>query len=139
MARLLTAQRRLFLFLITALFTMLIRLVMLPLGPASKVRAAAITYSDRGELKQVAVRFTKLHSQGRVFPAVRLGFVSPGSGTPYMLRVANFSPFVKVENLGVSPDLASSSLHSMNPMFFGCDGIPSDGTYGDGADGEGYC
>jgi hypothetical protein len=138
MTRLLTAQRRLFLFLVTALFTILIRIVLLPLG-GSKVHAAAITYSDRGELKQFAVRFTKLHSQARMLPAIRLGFVSPGSGTPYLLRIANFSPFVKVENLGVSPDFKSFSLHSIEPMFFcGSDGDGGDGDGGDG-DGDAEC
>ncbi|RSL18648.1 hypothetical protein EDE15_4240 [Edaphobacter aggregans] len=135
MAQLLKNQRRLLLLATTTLLTLLIRMVLVPLGSVNRVRAGSVVYSDRGRIKQVAFRFTKYRSPSGLIPSIRLGFSQNQNSTPYLLRVANFSPFLRLENLGAPSDLLGASpLHQVEPMLFQCD--DGDGSDGDGDDSE---
>ncbi len=112
MARFLTAQRRAFLVFSAILFTLLIRLVSFSVGNSFRAGRGAVTVTDRGPFKQVAIRVAKLHSSRGLSLPFKFGFMARPS-TNYMLRIANFVPFVMLENLGAAsllPELGVEML-----------------------------
>jgi hypothetical protein len=143
MVKLLNVQRRLFLFVVTILFTFLIRLVSFSFGGIHRKRGNQVTISNRGQFKQVAFRFTRRNSNGALRLPVTLAADPEIGGTSYLLRVSNFHPFVRVENLGLyaaTGTIAAASLvtnRGYEGMYFQCDG-DGDGD-GDGGDGDGGC
>jgi hypothetical protein len=136
MASLLNAQRRFLLLLVTAFFTLLVRLISFSMGTSLREHNGAVTYSDRGQLKQVVLRFTRQRSSSSFAIPLKAGIHLGEPGTPYLLRIANFSPYIRVENLDL---LASSSSLPHKPIYGdlflqSCgDGGGSDG----GSDGDG--
>lgn len=83
MAWLTSAQRRLGLVLAAIVFTLLIRLLSLFPGHGHDLRAgqAGFFISDKGPFKQAVLRIRRRKTQAS-----------------YLIRVANFSPFVTIEN-----------------------------------------
>jgi len=94
MARFINAQRRTLLVFATVFFTILIRLVSLSAGHSLRASRSGFVISDRGPFKQVAFR---------IRPSKR--------SAPYLLRIANFTPFVMLENLGFSAEMNALRPH----------------------------
>jgi hypothetical protein len=127
MANLLTVQRRILLFVTAAIFTAFIRLI--SAGSSLRDGRSALVVSDRGQMKQVALRVTRV--RGGILP-VTLGIHDATASTSYLLRIANSSPFIKIDNLSLHGN-ASLQVTSTPPVVADC----SDGD-GDG-DGDGLC
>jgi hypothetical protein len=140
MARLFNAQHRFFLFLAATIVTLFIRLISLSMGNNLRESHGAVVFSDRGQLKQVALRFTRRHNENGLAAPLRLGFRPGDPGTQYLLRIANFSPFVRIENLNLQPDINTlSCLPHQDAMMFQCGDSDGDGD-GDGGTGcDGSC
>lgn len=107
MARLLTALRRLFLFVTAVVVTFVIHLISLSVGQSVHEGRGAVIVSDRGTFKQVAFRISKIQSDSRLAFSLKLGFSGEGISTSYMVRITNFFPFIMLENLGVFADMSA--------------------------------
>lgn len=99
MARFIHAQRRVFLVFATVIFTLLIRLVSLSLGHSQQEGRKGFIVSDKGPFKQVSFRIAKSSAK------------SPSS---YLLRIANFYPFVMLESISQSSMRALESHLSLD-------------------------
>ena len=90
MARFISIPRRAAFVFIAIFFTLLIRIVSLShrvsfsLGHSPREGRCAFVQSDKGPFKQIA-----------------LGIHPPSASASYLLRIANFYPFVKLENIGL--------------------------------------
>ena len=93
MARLLTMQRRLFLFVTAVIFTFIIRIVSMSVGSSLREGRSSVIVSDRGQFKQVAFRISKLYSKSAMSQPFKLGFHEGEASISYLLRIANFFPF----------------------------------------------
>jgi hypothetical protein len=143
MAKLLTAQRRVFLFVGAVIFTFVIRLISFSFGHTLREGRSAIVLSDRGQFKQVAIRIAKLQSANALRLRYRLGLYDAGPSISYLLRIANFFPFIMLDNLDGFTDANVSSLNSGSDLLLlgqSCDGDASDGSDScTVCDGDGLC
>lgn len=85
MARFVNAQRRAVLVFATIICTFLIRLISVSAGHSQRGDHSNLFVSDKGSFKQAALM---VH----------------GPKASYLLRIANFFPFVSVENRGLRAD-----------------------------------
>lgn len=144
MARLLTIQRRLLLFVTAVIFTFIIRIISMSVGSSLREGRSSVIVSDRGHFKQVALRISKLNAKGILSQPFKLGFDDGEGSISYLLRIANFFPFVMVENLGLyEPGNPTARVPGIGMLVQsscdgGGDGGGDDGGDGDGSDG-GYC
>jgi hypothetical protein len=88
MARFINAQRRVVLVFATVIFTFLIRLISLSAGHNQREGRNSFFVSDKGPFKQASLMFH-----------------APKGTSAYLLRIANFFPFVMVENRGPQANL----------------------------------
>jgi hypothetical protein len=139
MARLLNAQRRAFIFVAAITFTLLIRLISFSVRSSStRFGRSGVVLSDRGSFKQVAFRIAKLHSKRALNFPFRLGFHDAEPSTSYLIRLANFYPFIMLENLGVYGDInaVTTALSYESMLCQSCGDSDGDGD-GGGGDGDG--
>lgn len=154
MVRFLKAQRHAAIFFAALIFTVVIRLVSMSFGHIGRHRGGNVVLSDRGRYKQVAFRITHLHERKALELPFRLGVYKTQPSTSYLLRIANFSPFITFENLDLYKDMSAfahlssprstafgmmtTSCSTSNPTGLGFgDGGGGGGGDGDGGDGDG--
>lgn len=140
MTRILNAQRRLFLVVTAVVITTFIRLISLSLGNHMREGRHAVVVSDRGRFKQVALRFARFDPSAAHILPIRLGVHTDSPNTAYLLRIANFAPFIRLEQLGVVAELTGLSSLATPDGILGqsCDG-DGDGDGGGDGDGDGCC
>lgn len=149
MAKFLSVQRRIILGLVTLFFTILIRLTSVSFGNNLHTTRNWLVVSDRGSLRQLAIRFSKQRSGLGRFMPFRMGWQNSLVATAYLLRIANFPPFIMLEDLDIyKSEILSQSAYQITPHTSSCDSdsdsdSDSDGDGGGcggcGGDGDGFC
>ncbi len=102
MARFINAQRRVVLVFATVIFTFLIRPISLSAGHSQRAGRNNLFVSDKGPFKQAALMFH-----------------APKGTNAYLLRIANFFPFVMVENRGPQANLKANIPHGRSHAALG--------------------
>ena len=95
MARFIVTQRRVFLVFFTLVFTCLIRLMSISMGNSLRDGRHAFSVTEKGPFKQATLRLK-----------------APSRSGSYLVRLANFYPFIMFQTIGNyagAQDLASRS------------------------------